>query len=160
QDAAEQVEMGMCGLQRKILTDAHRNAEHHAAEEDDNAYAHHQRSNHETFLALWVGMQAGRGVISHDHVALCDLKSQRRPAYLLLGQGCRKRFKTFSRVGKVVQEWKITRTFSPISCVTISSGRLRSCCCSHSVNRLPSSRCWFRPGARWLRSARCSGRAA
>jgi membrane protein DedA with SNARE-associated domain len=39
-------------------------------------------------------LQAGGNVIAHNHVALCDLKSRKRPAYLLSGSEVAKRFKT------------------------------------------------------------------
>ena len=37
---------------------------------------------------------ATRGTIAHDHVVLCDLKSRNLPAYLQLGTGTAKRFKS------------------------------------------------------------------
>jgi membrane protein DedA with SNARE-associated domain len=45
-------------------------------------------------------LQAGESAIVHDHVVLCDLKSRKRVAYLLLGIDATKRFKTETGAGR------------------------------------------------------------
>src|SRR6266404_4260742 len=75
---------------------------------------------------------------------LCDLKSRKRLAYLSQGYEPAGRFDGQIRGGKAIKRWKILRAPWPISCANIRPGPHQLFCCWHSVNRWPSSRCWFR----------------
>ena len=66
-----------------------------ADQQQHHTCANHQRANPQNFLMTMNGRGKPAGAaIGHDHVVLCDLKSRNLPAYLQLGTGTAKRFKS------------------------------------------------------------------
>ena len=86
--------MRMRRRQREVLQNAHRDAREHSDQQNHDAHAHHQRSDHLKFLVLRRGAsrRAERRVKSRAGPRLCDLMSRKGLAYLSLGIEIAERF--------------------------------------------------------------------
>jgi hypothetical protein len=77
--------MRMRRREREVLVDAHHDAGQHPRQQNHDTEAHHQRSDHPSFLGFLLGFASRREPELTRFPRLCDLMSLTGLAYLFLG---------------------------------------------------------------------------